>query len=520
MEEKIDDSFWTDGSKLWEAFELVFDFNVKSKLSGYLLCDLAKLKKSKNRLLNIIALIEIIIVYIISTQHEEEFLSLFEIVGGLNSVHSDLVKDFFMEIIGVVNKPNLQESLIEQPIANNASIQEFEGKLNEYEVTITNLQTQLSESKKNNDKKNKMIEELKNQNTLLENELQKQEILLNSMNKDTTNELEEQIESLTANYNKRIQNINNKLTASNSYKDMLERQLKQLIEENKKIEKETSIKIKSLRTLPVSHVSKEVYESLRNEKNELERRLMDLENSFATELSDKDHLKDQINKLKRELESRLTEQKKTFDGVISDLNDKLVDKQKKLETALSQRTNIQSSTLQKSAKYDEYDTSNTDQAFLMSTFKFQNSEFNANDLNNKPPCITNSEVIERFDVLQRKFEEMRLNSKKENEELKIKIKSLTEELMSAKSKNNSLHTNRSNAYTSMRDLGSREMNKSKKKSLISEELVDKMMGIEKENRKLKFTNSMLQEKLIKNTGRFNEQLDILQSVVSAYVSIE
>lgn len=521
MVASVREGVWNETRELWEEFALVFQYNVKKKIEGFIPCDFSLLKSSKDKLVNIIFLIKMSIIYIIRTQEgDEELMSFFGIVNELNSKNKGLLKDWFIEIINFVNKPELEESFVEQSTYNNPSIQEFEGKLNEYELTITNLQDRVSDLQNKQEKKDKVIEDITKRNEFLEEEIMKQEILLRSIGNNQTNQFENKIEELTNNFDKRIKLLNEKLTESESYRKMQESQLRNLMEENKQIEKEKRIQIKSLKQLPVSHISRDVYEKLRNEKNEIEQRLLELETTLATEISEKDSLQFLNNKLKTDHQKALNKQQTEFEETISDLKAKIVDLQK--QSNKRQRTATMNST-QNSAKQDGIDTMTSSQQqnqFLESTFGQFTSDLNSIDDPRDNNYATNFQVLERFDMLQERFEELREKSKKENESLKYKIKTLTEELMSVKSKNNNLSTNRSNAYASLKDLGSQELAYSKRKSRISEELMDKIMLIEKENKKLKFTNNMLQERLIKNTGRFNEQLDILHSVITAYTQFD
>ena len=429
------------------------------------------------------------IVYVILTQSEEEYIHLFEAISHLKQNHQDIVKEFLGEVVKMVDNPVLQQSIL----IPTSSIKEFEDKFNEYDDKMDALKDLLKEKDNKINDTQKNLEEYIEKNNNLHEEVERLTIAIRDLSDQNNMLIENEREELTNNYENKLKALlikNEELESANS---TLENQLKNVLEDISALEVENTRLSESLS----EYVPKQIFNSLKLEKQTLEKKLIELENTCATDSSTSEALKQTIEKLKLDHQSNIELLEKRYQNQINSFEEHIKFYKEKYNNDNDMTLHV--------PKTHTFLSNTVHSDVNISEDRYLNME-NSNVEFDKSHGTINNNMIEKFEVLQRRFENLRDQHAKDSENWQTKVDNLKKELAHYK-KNEKSELSKS----------IKESSNSKRRPDFSDELIEKMLVLEKENRKIRFENETLQDRLINTTGKMNEHMEILQSVISAYL---
>jgi len=411
-----------------------------------------------------------------------------------------------------LNKPDLQDSIAEhtnRPMA----LTEFHQRFQIYEDQIGSLTTEVTDKQSKLKEASQKVESLTSENAELKKEVNRLNVYLTEIKDEQTLLLREKEQNLKKTFDSQKRDLS--INLENLQKQTAE--LKDQNAENLQTIARLTLKIKdcedTINTIPIVYVLKAKYDELNQEKSKLEQKVLELENTIYAQKSENEALRAQTNNLKQNLERTMFEKENKYKSEIDDLTDQLKKKCRTLEEYEVDKKDINGKGLrrQSTGKFDEFYNDN-----MKFSYRFLNIDESmfTKDLNNHTQDTQfNQNLLEKFEYLQQMFEKHRIESSTENSVLNNRIKELTYEINKLKMQNKIIVEEKLSLQKSVREFNSREISIVKKNLEMSGELVEKLVKVDQQNKSLRVENKLLKEKVIKMTMTHGQQMDMLYSMV-------
>jgi len=432
-----------------------------------------------------------------------------------NEEEANTVKEFVDELIHLLNKPNLQDSFAEHT-HRSSTLTEFRQRFKIYEDQISLLTTEVSEKQSKLKEASQKVEGLTSENSELKKEVNRLNVYLTEIKDEQTLMLREKEQNLKKTFDSQKRDLNVILEG-------LQKQVAELKDQNSEYLQaiaQLTLKVKdcedTINTIPNTYVLKAKYEELNQEKSKLEKKVLELENTIYAQTSENESLRAQTATLRNNLERAMFEKEHRYKSEIDDLTDQLKKKCKTLEEYEVDKKDINGKGLrrQSSSKFDEFYNDN-----MKFSYRFLNIDESAftKDLNNHTQDTQlNQNLLEKFEYLQQMFEKHRIESTKENSTLNNRIKELTYEINKLKTQNKMIAEEKLSLQKSVREFNSREISVVKKNPEMSGEFVEKLVRVDQQNKTLRVENKLLKEKVLKMTTTHGQETDLLYSAVYSH----
>jgi len=135
-----------------------------------------------------------------------------------------------------------------------------------------------------------------------------------------------------------------------------------------------------------------------------------------------------------------------------------------------------------------------------------------------PDCPEKDFQIERLKALNTNYERMSKESQNSMGALQEKIFRLNEQLQAQEDQNRlTLNSSRSQAMSSSTVLGSLKKTSVLKESAFAQELLQKNLSREEENKRLKLKISRLNQELYDNQRTYSQRVELLYTLIEKYI---
>jgi hypothetical protein len=411
---------------------------------------------------------------------------------------TELLKAFINELLAIVDRTSIRRSsLSESELGSNQK--DFTHKFKEYEGQITKLSDALNDQTKKTEYLEEKCDGYFNENSRLKDEIARITIFL-SESKDEyfqqVREKEIQLKSRFESEREELENLINSLKLQkNELMDSIMDVKSQLELSQIKIKEQAQV----ISKVGDEYIKKDQYEALLREKNQIDKKVLQLENSVITESSQRETYKNQLSILRQNIEESHKEQT----NLRAEIDE--------LHLKLKHQIVITKETIEKSELRAGQDQMNFSYKFP----QVEESQLNSLAFGIHKPD-QNQELMIKFEQLQNKFEEHRLQSQKETETLKKQNRDLQNELFKSKSQNMMISEERNIIQKSIRDIGSKDFSSIKKSADISDELIEKIVRMEQLNKKLKNELKVMNHFISRGTEANYQQLCLIYTAAIAY----
>lgn len=498
--------------KILESFNSHFlkEFNVN--LSDFLHRNFAYYLKDRESV--IVMIVTSVFAYAICSQSEERYIQYFEVVNTLNEEDAEEVRMFLNNLVQDVEARNLSIGSLRRVSSSRRVIFGFENKLSEYEVKMNELNMVLTACNRELKRYKEKNETLVRENDKMKKDIHELTDSLSQINEKYEDRIKNIVNEKEAIYTREIKDLRRKLEDAEIENTQLKEKVEVLTSKKKVFKDENRAHRKTLSVISDNYVDKDTYNKKMQEKAELERKLMEMENNYAVEISETKSLKDQLEKTKNEKKIIMEQKDKEYEAKLNEIR-----KQVQEQDNVFNNTKLNKSALTNMLNYNLSRHGHTwDRLTDMLDNDFTRGNLHNSDFDSKKDpsqAKLEGEFIDRLEKLQNKFEELKALSSSENEGLKNKIKQMSDEIYKLKSSRIS-ESNFATTRTYSR-LKSRDISAMKKNTDISEEFVQKMVDMEKKIKSLTNENKYLHQSIIKNLGAYKTQTGILYTVIANYV---
>lgn len=466
----------------------LFRERLNTNVQAYIMCDLSALYESTDKIFNTVALVQMVVVYVVLTQCEDEYLYIFEVIAQLKNDHQEIMKEFLTHVMQLVDNRSLQHSIV-MPAS---SIQEFEDKFIEYDDKIQTLSIRLDERDEKVDKLLNKLVALRLTNKSLNIEVERLTETVKNLGDHNEGQIAIESENITKMYENKLKTLREKVEDLESVKSNLEKQLQVTEQYSQSLE----IESKAINKKMMDFVPKDIYQTLRSEKEDLETRIIDLENSRLADSSALESLKHSVENLRSEHKLKVIKIEEHY-------KEKILALEQQLEN-IQNKGNYESHRTRNTLKQNDFLTNTTASDLGISYGGFLKMKQSSCEIS-KIQNGANDFMINSIENLEQRLIELREQNSKDSEYWRRKVKNLRSELASFKK------INKSETVKSWR-----ESSAPKKKQDLSEEIIAKMLNLEKDNKRLLFENQTLQTRLINYNRKMSEQMVTLQSCVASY----
>lgn len=501
--------------KILENFDLHFSKDFKTDLSDFLHRNYTQF--FMDREIVVIMILTAAFAYAICSQSEERYIQYFESINSLGDDDAEEVRMFLNNLVHDVETKNLSMGSMHKVSSSRRVIFGFENKLTEYEVKIQELNSVLVSANRELKRGKEKTESLIKDNDRMKVEIRILTKNLSEMNEKYAEQLKAIVSEKEMTFAREMKDMRRRLEDAEAENSRMKDKIDQVRQKKDVIKQENKSHRKTLSVLSDNYVDKEAYDKKTKEKLELERKLMELENNYAVEISETKSLKDQLEKTKNDKKKIMEEKDKEYERKLNEIRMQYQAEQDnvfnniKLNKSAMTNNQLDKMAGQKVHDWDRL-TNILDNDFNRNNFN--NSDF---DFKTKDPIQASmeNEFIDRVERLQNKFEELKALSSSENDGLREKIKQMSDEIYRLKTS----RISESNFVTTRTYSRLRSQNQSglKKNSDISEEFVSKVVDLEKKVKTLTNENKYLHQSIIKNLGAYKTQTDIFYSVIKSYV---
>ena len=452
----------------------------------------------------ILMIICLIFAYKISTQKEEDYIDYFQAVADMKSDGGNEVKVFLNELIQEVEAQNMIKENQSQVTSSRRIIFGFENQINEYEGRIIELTDNLSNAKRELAQYKEINDKLYKENSNLKKRVESLTVELTQMSDKSKKNLESKFIAKEMNYQKEIKTLQQKMQELMLEKDQIHNKLIKVKQKKKALKEENMSQNKALSDISENYIDREELAKHRKEKEEYQRKLLALENDYALEVSETKSLKSAIKKKDKELKD-LKQKDKDYHKKINELRER-VDSQAQGNLIKSNLTNPVNR-----GRHAQIDLLGDDVSDL------SDYELPGRGLR-KDRSFDN--VNMNIEKLNRNLDQLRMAKNIENNELSQMVSKLQDEIKHLKKKMSTSRTNESNFVTNRTTsrLKSRDLSAIRKNPEMSDELVQKIIGMEKKIKTLTNENKYLHQSIFKNLSSYKYQADILFTTITSYVN--
>ena len=464
----------------------------------------------------IIMIVTAVFGYAICGQSEDRYIQYFELVNSLREDDAEEVRMFLNNLVHDVESRNMTIDSMAKVSSSRRVIFGFENKIGEYEIKINELNAILNASNRELKRYKERNQTLVTENVKLKEEVQILTKDLSVVNEKYTESMNAIISGKEEQHTREIKELERKLEDTKIENAELKEKVEHLKQKKNVFKEENRTHKKTLSVISDNYVDKETYDKKLQEKLELEKKVMELENNYAVEISETKSLKSQLEKTKNEKKRVLEEKDREYEMKLNELRKQ---QQVQQDNIFHNKLNKSSVTEDPSNDLAKQRAQGWDRLTDILDNDFGNNYVTNSDFNFKTRNQSNnqmeSEFIDRMEKLQTKFEELKALSSSENEGLKLKIKQMNEELL--KMKQSKITESNFGTSRTISRLKSRDISSMKKNPEISEEFVQKMVDMEKKVKHLTNENKYLHQSIIKNLGAYKAQTDVLYTVIKNYI---
>ena len=452
----------------------------------------------------LLMIISLTLAYKISTQKEEDYIDYFQAAAEMESDSGVEVKSFLNAVIQIVEGKNMVKDSQSQVTSSRRIIYGFENQISEYENKIIILTDNLSNTNRELAQHKEVNDKLYKENSILKKRVEELTIQLTQLSDKNKKDLGDKFKTKELTYQKEIKDLKRKLQDLTLEKDQIQTKLIKTKQKKKILKEENLSQNKALSDISDNYIDKEELDRHKKEKDEMQMKLLELENNYVLEVSETKSLKSAIKK--KEVELKMLKQRdKDYLKKINELRDR-VDSQAQGNNLM--KSNLTNPHLKGRNQLDLIG----DDASDLSDFdlpgrgikrdkSFDNINFNIEKLN-------------------KNLDQLRAAKKIENEELSQTIFQLRDEIKHLKKKINKPKPDDSNFVTNRTTsrLKSRDLSAIRKNPEMSDELVQKIIGMEKKIKTLTNENKYLHQSIFKNLSSYKYQADILFTTLTSYVN--
>lgn len=457
----------------------------------------------------VLFLLSLVLAFAICTQKEEDYLQFFEAVGEVPSEAGDEVKVFLNELIQEVENRNM---ILESQLKTTSSrriIFGFEDKLNEYETKIAELNNSLGFAKREAKGLKHANERLESENMDLRKNVERLSITLSDLSDRNKEELSEALKSQEAAFHKRMTDVTRRLSEAELEADRLRTKLAGYKQKNKALKEENLSQNRALSDISENYVDKEQHERDRKERQQLQQRVLEMENNYALEVSETRSLKQTLTRKEKELR-KFEKRDKDYRKKIEEL------RQRNSQQPIP---NVDSHNLIKSNLTNpirNYSNNRKVKAYGLDSYpnrdQLSNSDFDSDSRASPRKRHDFSQMNANIEKLNKNMEVFRVKKNDENEEHERIVERLMDDIKMLKKKNNGGESH----YKQSRTSRFKSQNISGERG-VGEKMIKKNLELEKKVKELSSENTYLTNSILKNTSSHRSQIEILYSVVSSYI---
>lgn len=503
----------TDPALLLTIFE---NFNTQFKANFFItadtfLSDHPKYHEDDRRYV-VLLIVSLSLAFTICTQREEDYIRYFEAVGNLSEDHADEVKLFLNVLIKEVENRGMIVDEGQKVSSSRKIIFGFEDKINEYEDKIIELTNGLSAANREVKQLSTANKTLTKRNKELKNEVEHLKVAISKVSDKNTREKEEEFKNREANFKKEIKNLRKKIEDGELEKEALQNKLHKVKLKKRALKEENLSHTKALSDISENYIDKDVHDKQLKEKMKMEQKLLEMENNYVLEISETKSLKSTISKQEREIKQY---QKK--DKEYNERLNTLRTQTRNPDSNIFSTNNLIKSNFTNPVKNRRERNHTLDPSGLLKD-DYSGSDFDFDSrpgFRNQPQNI--NKIHDNIEQLNKKLEQLKVSKNVENRELEKTVKQLMEEIKQLKRKGNQKDSHFVTNKTHSR-LKSRDLSAIRKNPEMSDELVQKIIGMEKKIKELKNENTYLHQSIVKNLSGYKYQMDVLYSTIRGYVN--
>lgn len=489
---------------LFDNLSYIYRHNLSRGLVEFLKFDYRIYNDDVNSLM--IVLVQSVISYIILNQDESNYMKFFEQVTQMESLQADKVTEFLHLALAEVEKANPEvhsKKIISQ---RRLSLSKFEKKFAEYEEDIVRLKMNLNESRNETDKQKLRNQQLVSENRQLRNELQVLTTALSEATEKVTQKLGLEFKQREEELLKDLEKMQKRFDEQSFELRTHREKLLHIKEKKKKLKEENTSNRERLKSVKQNFVPKDEYERKVQEGLDLERKLMQLENSLIADTSETRSIQMRNQRLKSE-KKQLADK---FEKEVSELEMKLeettsrLDEYERNSDNRSYTTSVNGRDKLKQPKLDWKAKSGIDNFAT----NLEGSDFSEGNM-------LKAEMNGKYESMLRQFEELKMLSSTENKQLRDKVLEMNSEMQKLKRENRagSQLLQRSKSIVEQRST----VSDLRKNQEVSGELLNKICDLEKREKQVKIENKYLHESIIRNLAAYKSQLDVLYTVLGSYM---
>lgn len=418
------------------------------------------------------------------------------------SLHEEL-KIFMTDVLAILDNHSFRRPSLTETELNSAPQRDLSAKIKEYENHISKLTAENEEKAQKVSYLEKRCENYQTENSKLRDEITQLTLYMSDSKDEYMQQMRDREHHLKSNFETERINFENTIVNLRSQnlelKDSVSQMKIQLDHAESKVKEQTI----ALSKISEDHIPKIQYDQLLAEKIELDKKALQQENTLLTEASQMEAYKQQIQK-----------QRADFENLNQEYNLRVAEVEE-MRSQLRRQEQIVRETLEKS----ESRIHPEQMSFSYKFPQIEESNLNALAFNQGYGADMNHELMVKFETLQNKFEEHRLQSQREAEELKHRNAELQHELLKTRSQAQIVLNDQQLSHRSLRDISTKDFSIIKKTTDISDELVEKIVRMEQQNKKLKTDVKVLNQMISRNSEANYQQLSLVFSILMAYVDL-
>ena len=462
----------------------------------------------------VLVIISLVLAFAICTQKEEEYIQYFEAVGDMPEDSGDEIKLFLNILIQEVENRNMILDSQLKASSSRKIIFGFEDKINEYEDRIVDLTNKLSFANREVKRLKHSNERLEFENADMKHTIERLSVSLSDLTDRHKKELKNELELQEKAFQKRIKELTRQLGDAELENDRTMAKLEKVRQKKKALKEENLSQNKALSDISENYIDKEQHERNMRERLELQKRYLEMENNYALEVSETKSLKRTLSKQEKEL-LKYKRKDKEYKKKI----DELRQKNSQMTHANTNSNNLIKSNFTTpnrgfSNNNGRYKAYGLDTNPLNDDYSHSDFDFDSRASPRKQPNFDH--MNENIEKLKQKMEMFKEKKSSENREHEKIIKQLMEDIKILKKKGSGGESYYDRSRTSR--FKSRDISGGGRGKGMSEDLIQKVMGMEKKIKELTSENKYLHQSIVKNLSSYKFQTDILYSTIKSYIN--
>jgi len=412
------------------------------------------------------------------------------------------LKIFMNDLVVILDNHSFRRLSLSENDLLSTPQRDFSVKFKEYENQITKLSVDIEEKTQKVSYLERRCENYQSENSKLRDEIARLTVYMSDSKDEYSQHIRDREQHLKSVFDSERSDFENMITNLRSQNAELKESIIDLKMQLHHAEVKIKEQLVAITKISESHVPKTQFDKILSEKVELDKIVLQQENTLLTEASQMDAYKQQIQK-----------QRADFEILNQEYNLRVAELEE-MRSQLRKQEQVARETLERS----ESRIHPEQMSFSYKFPQIEESNLNALAFNQGYGADMNHELMIKLETLQNKFEEHRLQSQKETEELKRHNAELQQELLKTRSHAQLVANDHQLSQRSVRDISTKDFSIIKKTTDISDELVEKIVRMEQQNKKLKIDVKVLNQMLSRNCEVNYQQMSTLFNAFMAYAN--